>query len=397
MAATTLKRPIGHEDRLSLVEHLDELRSRLIVCASVLLVAFTVCAWQNGALLSILNDPLERATETSLKKGRGLPGQLQKTQLAVRAIGVQNAEVARALADPELGLSAAARARLAASSRAAAAAIADMPITKGNQPVTLRVGEPFMTTITVALYFSLLFALPLILYQLYAFVLPAFRPEERKVALPLMSMVPVLFYAGVTFGYFVVLPPATQFLQNFNSDSFNVLVQANDYYKFAVLALAGLGLLFQLPVAILGATRAGIVTPMQLRKNRRYSLLVIAVVAMLLPGTDPITMLISMAPLLFLYEASIWLSFLFNRNRPQTTTLAKWRDEWGEDDDEDDDLEPLDDDDPDPDGPDAVGDEDVFIDEDFFTETDLATMQAQLDRDDGGPDEGAPPRPASGA
>jgi len=374
MAASTLKRPLGHEDRLSLVEHLDELRSRLIVCASVLLVAFMVCAWQNGALLSTLNEPLERATETSLKKGRGLPGQLQKTQLAVRAIGKQNAAVAAALADPDLELSAAARARLQAASKAAAVAIADMPITKGNQPVTLRVGEPFMTTITVALYFSLLFALPLILYQLYAFVLPAFRPEERKVAVPLMSMVPVLFYAGVVFGYFVVLPPATQFLQNFNSDSFNVLVQANDYYKFAVLALAGLGLLFQLPVAILAATRVGLVTPMQLRKNRRYSLLIIAVVAMLLPGTDPITMLISMAPLLLLYEASIWLSFLFNRNRPQTNTLAKWRDEWGDDEDGAD--EPYHEGDEE--------DDDVEIDEDFFTEEDLAALQGE-DGPDGDP------------
>jgi sec-independent protein translocase protein TatC len=374
MAASTLKRPLGHEDRLSLVEHLDELRSRLIVCASVLLVAFMVCAWQNGALLSTLNEPLERATETSLKKGRGLPGQLQKTQLAVRAIGKQNAAVAAALADPDLELSAAARARLQAASKAAAVAIADMPITKGNQPVTLRVGEPFMTTITVALYFSLLFALPLILYQLYAFVLPAFRPEERKVAVPLMSMVPVLFYAGVVFGYFVVLPPATQFLQNFNSDSFNVLVQANDYYKFAVLALAGLGLLFQLPVAILAATRVGLVTPMQLRKNRRYSLLIIAVVAMLLPGTDPITMLISMAPLLLLYEASIWLSFLFNRNRPQTNTLAKWRDEWGDDEDGAD--EPY--------HEGGKEDDDVEIDEDFFTEEDLAALQGE-DGPDGDP------------
>ncbi|MTD45579.1 twin-arginine translocase subunit TatC [Conexibacter sp. W3-3-2] len=363
--ASTLRRPVGHDDRLSLVEHLDELRSRLIVCASVLLVSFMVCAWQNGALLNILNEPLERATATSLEKGRGLPGQLQKTQLAVRAIGAQNAAVAAALADPDLELSAAARQKLQETTKAATAAIADMPITKGNQPVTLRVGEPFMTTLTVALYFALLFAMPLLLYQLYAFVLPAFSPEERRVALPLMSMVPVLFITGVVFGYFVVLPPATQFLQNFNSDAFNVLVQANDYYKFAVLALAGLGLLFQLPVAILAATRVGIVTPLQLRKNRRYSLLIIAVVAMLLPGTDPVTMLISMAPLLVLYEASIWLAVLFNRGRPQESVLQQWRDEWGDDDEDDEDL-------PEP-------NLDFEIDEDFLDEDDLAEMGARAD------------------
>jgi sec-independent protein translocase protein TatC len=99
-----------------------------------------------------------------------------------------------------------------------------------------------------------------------------------------------------------------RFLQNFNSDAFNVLVQASDYYKFEVLALLGLGLLFQIPVGVLAATRLGIVTTQQLRRNRRYALLAIAVVAMLLPGTDPVTMLIAMVPLLVLYELSILLA-----------------------------------------------------------------------------------------
>lgn len=364
---STLARPIGHEDRLSLVEHLDELRSRLIVCGSVLLIAFVVCAWQNEALLGTLNAPLERATETSIKKGYGLPGQLEKTQQAVRAIGTQQAVIGKALADPDLELPAATRKALQQGNAAVAQAVRDLPRTRGNQPVTLRVGEPFMTTLTVALYFSLLISMPLILYQLYAFVLPAFRPEEKRIALPLMAMVPFLFIGGVTFGYFVVLPPATQFLQNFNSDSFNVLVQAQDYYKFAVLALAGLGILFQLPVAILAATRVGLVTPLQLRQNRRYSLLIIAVVAMLLPGTDPITMLISMTPLLILYEASIWLAVLFNRGREQGDVLSRWRDEWGEGAEEDLDEEP---------------EEWADVDEEEYFEDDLATA-ADAGADDG--------------
>ncbi len=195
-----------------------------------------------------------------------------------------------------------------------------------------------------------------------------------------MAMVPVLFIGGVVFGYFVVLPPATQFLQNFNSDSFNVLVQAQDYYKFAVLALAGLGILFQLPVAILAATRVGIVTPLQLRKNRRYSLLLIAVVAMLLPGTDPVTMLISMAPLLILYEASIWLAVLFNRGQPQESIIGRWQGAWGQDDEDDDDE--FDDDE------DWAVTDDVFVDEDEFDlEDDDDEPRAGRADDDG------PPRP----
>jgi len=123
-----------------------------------------------------------------------------------------------------------------------------------------------------------------------------------------MTMIPFLFVAGVIFAYFLVLPPAIQFLQGYNNGSFDILVQAKDYYKFELLTMISLGVLFQLPVGILAVTKLGLVTPRQLRKNRRYAIVIIAVIAMLLPGTDPITMLISMVPLLVLFEGSILLA-----------------------------------------------------------------------------------------
>jgi sec-independent protein translocase protein TatC len=179
--------------------------------------------------------------------------------------------------------------------------------------VTLGVGEPLTATLTVAGYAALLIALPLLLYQLYAFVLPAFSPTERQVAVPLMLMVPFLFYAGVVFAYFLVLPAAVNFLQNFNDDSFDVLLQARDYYKFSILVLGVMGLLFQLPIVILAVTRMGILTPAQLRKHRRYAILIIAILAALLPGGDPVTMLLMMLPILVLYEGSILLAALLDR------------------------------------------------------------------------------------
>ena len=102
-----------------------------------------------------------------------------------------------------------------------------------------------------------------------------------------MAMVPFLFVAGVVFAYYMVLPNAINFLQNFNDDNFDILLQARDYYRFSIMVLAAMGLLFQVPIGILAVTRVGIVTPRQLRKNRRYAILVIAVVAMLLPGPGP--------------------------------------------------------------------------------------------------------------
>jgi sec-independent protein translocase protein TatC len=144
-------------------------------------------------------------------------------------------------------------------------------------------------------------------------VLPAFSPGERKVALPLLLIVPFLFVAGVAFSYFVVLPPAIDFLLDFNADEFNTQIRAREYFSFVLLSLVALGLLFQVPVAILALTRLGITTPQQLRENRRYAVVAIAVVAALLPTIDPITLLLEMVPLIVLYELSILLAQAFGR------------------------------------------------------------------------------------
>jgi sec-independent protein translocase protein TatC len=235
---------VKHEDRLTLVEHLDELRTRLIVSLAVLGVALGLCFWQNNLLLDIANGPL-----------------------------------------PD----------------------------EHDRLLTFGVAEPFTTTLMVSAYAALLLALPLILYQLYAFVLPAFSDSERRVITPLLIVVPLLFIAGVVFAYFVVMPAATKFLLNFNDDQFNVEVRARDYYGFFVTTLLAVGLIFQMPVGILAVTRLGIVTPDQLAANRRYAILVIAILAAALPGVDPVTMLIEMVPLVVLYELSIVLARLFGR------------------------------------------------------------------------------------
>ncbi len=245
MPRTRIK-PIDHEERLALVDHLDELRSRLIYCAIAFGVVFSLTAWQNHRILEIVNRPL-----------------------------------------PE-----------------------DLP-----EPITFGVTEPFTTTLTNAAYFAILISLPFLLYQIYSFILPAFSPKERRVATPILMMVPVLFITGVLFCYFVVLPPATDFLLAFNSSEFNTQVRAKDYYSFVMLTMAAMGLGFQVPVAILAAVRLGITTPEKLRKNRRYAVLVIAIVAAFLPTIDPVTLLLEMVPLLLLYEFSILLAQWVGKER----------------------------------------------------------------------------------
>jgi sec-independent protein translocase protein TatC len=210
--------------------------------------------------------------------------------------------------------------QLAAGQRALAKSV---PPEEARRPVTLGVGEPFTATVRVAAYAAFLIALPLILFQAYAFILPAFSREERGVALPLMVMVPFLFLAGVVFGYYMVLPNAVNFLQNFNDDNYDILLQARDYYKFAITLLIAMGVAFQVPVGILAITRVGIVSVAQLRKNRRYAILVVAVLAMLLPGQDPVTMLSLMIPLYVLYEGSILLASLLDRRAARKEAVER--------------------------------------------------------------------------
>jgi sec-independent protein translocase protein TatC len=310
MAATAV-RTIGHDDRLSLVEHLDELRTRLIICVAALAICFGVCLWQNGRILDIVNVPLE---QTAFKAGNKsldpfeqtatLQQQLKRTQLA------QARAFERLAADASSAEQAGEWRNLA---RAAKALAATVPPRQAKKPVTLGVGEPFTQTIKLAGYAALLLALPLILYQLYAFILPAFSPREKQVALPLMVAVPFLFIAGVLFAYFAVLPSAVDFLQNFNDDQYDILLQAKDYYKFAITVLIAMGLAFQVPIGLLAVTRVGIVSVAQLRSQRRYAIIVIAVLAMVLPGQDPVTMLLIMIPMYLFYEGSILVASILDR------------------------------------------------------------------------------------
>ncbi len=175
------------EDRLTLVEHLDELRSRLIFCAVALVVVTIGCFVFNHVLIDIANGPLPDDIE----------------------------------------------------------------------PVTFSPSEPFLTTLTLTFYSAILITLPILIYQAYAFILPALTPREKKVTLPILLLIPVLFILGVVFAYFVVVPAAIKFLLNFNSDQFNIQIRAREYYSFFSLSLLSVGILFQIPIGILAVTRLG--------------------------------------------------------------------------------------------------------------------------------------------
>ena len=257
----TALRPIGHEDRLSIVDHLDELRTRLIICGVALVVAFGFCFWQNQRLLDALNRALPDTPATSQNHISGLTGDSVNERKGLLKAAAADKQLAASTANPALKQS-----YLQAAAGLTEAAQA-LPASTGKRlPITIGVGEPFTTTLTVAAYFALLITLPVLLYQVYAFVIPALNPEEKSVALPVMLAAPALFLAGAAFAYFFVLPPAVHFL---------------------------------------ALHRLGVINGRTLTKHWRYATVIMAVIAAAMPGADPVSTAFEMLPLVVLYLASI--------------------------------------------------------------------------------------------
>jgi sec-independent protein translocase protein TatC len=224
------------DDELTLVEHLDELRTRLIVSITVLLVAVSACYYENHRIYHLITS--------ALPKGH-------------------------------------------------------------RQLYTFAPGEAFFNAITISVYGGLLIALPILSYQFYAYIIPAFSEESQKTIRPMLLLVPGLFLIGVVFGWFIVVPAALHFLVNYNKDVVNYLPRASDYIHFVAYTELAMGIVFEIPVVMMMLGRVGILRSSFMKRRWREAVVVLAVIAACLPGTDPITMTAEYVPMLALY----WLSY----------------------------------------------------------------------------------------
>jgi sec-independent protein translocase protein TatC len=238
-----LPRRLGHDESVTVVEHLDEFRSRLLVCIGALIVAFSVAYIFQHQILTWLEGPL-----------------------------------------PE-----------------------------GKKLVTLSVTEPFFTTVKVVFIAAIALALPVILWQLWSFLAPAFEQHAQRIVAVFVAIATGLFAAGVAFGYYVILPRALGFLVTYNEDLFNIQIRASYYYSFVSYTLLAVGLVFNLPIFILALVRLGVLTSATIRRNRRIGIAIVVIGAALLPTVDPISLVFETVPLLILFEASIWVSVFFER------------------------------------------------------------------------------------
>lgn len=247
-----LPRRLGHDEAAGLVDHLGELRARLIVVLVALVGGFAVGYAFHHELIHWLNQPL-----------------------------------------PE----------------------------HRRRPITLGVTEPFLTSLKVSLYAGFALALPVILWQVWSFLAPAVRKGVEKSIYGFVAFATVLFAAGVAFGHQFALPAAVRFLTSYDSNVYDIQVRASSYYSFALLSLLAVGIVFELPVFILGLVRFQILSSAKLRRNRRIGYVAMAALAVALPGVDPVTTLFEMAPLMVLFEGSIWLAVVFERRwRPELSS-----------------------------------------------------------------------------
>lgn len=247
-----LPRRLDHGEEATLVEHLDELRSRLIIALFAIIPIFIVTFAFHEQIMEWLTGPLDD--------------------------------------DKKL--------------------------------VTLGVTEPFTTSVKVSLIAALALALPIILWQSWAFLAPAVQPHFERVVLVFVALATVLFVCGVGFMYVVVLPRALDFLTSYDAELYDIQIRASYYYTFAAMTLLAGGLAFLMPIFVLALVRLHVVTSDQLRRNRKIAFVVLLVFAILLPTVDPVSLAFEVVPLVVLFEAAIWLSVFMER---------RWNRGWDED------------------------------------------------------------------
>src|ERR671922_1349884 len=239
-----IPRRLGHHEEATLVEHLDELRDRIIISLGALVVTTTTAFIFHHHLIRWLEHPLPHD-----------------------------------------------RRRL----------------------ITFGVAEPILTSFKISLMAGIALAFPILLWQLWSFLAPAFEESSQRVVAVFVVFASVLLAAGVAFGYWLVLPQALKFLTHYDDQLYNIQIRARDYFSFATAVLAAVGIVFELPIFVLGLVRIGILSTYTLRHNRRMGYFIVAVIAVLLPGVDPVTTTFEGLPLVALYEGSIWLAVLMER------------------------------------------------------------------------------------
>jgi sec-independent protein translocase protein TatC len=193
----------------------------------------------------------------------------------------------------------------------------------GTPLVTFGVTEPFLTSLKVSFYAAIALVLPIILWQVWSFLAPAVGEDTQRVLGVFVVLATALFATGVAFCYVIVLPKALTFLVDYDSNLYTTQIRASYYLSFVALTLLAFGIAFEMPIFVLALVRLGVLSSARLRSNRRVGYVLMLAFAILLPTVDPVSLALEVAPLLVLYELSIWVSVLMERRWERSAAEAE--------------------------------------------------------------------------
>jgi sec-independent protein translocase protein TatC len=329
--------------QMSFLDHLDELRSRLIYSVAAIAIAFAICFYFSGRIYNFLAGPVKEQLQKASRKQKGAIGQINFNQLSEGEVVdycfpqetvINGARIAIGVTVPVKKITKDNEPRL----------VLARPLIVGGQPIApdtsindiLKQGEsriiyddvtdklmvssltsPFMIYIQVALYAAIAFAIPFLLYQVWAFISPGLYKREKGYVVPALVMSTVFFALGATFAYKIAFPTACDFLLGWAAEGgFSTLLNAEEYLNLIIMIMFGLGLVFQIPTIAYILGRIGLLTPRIMLKYWRQAMVVIAIVsAVLTPTTDYVNMLVFAAPMVALYFLSVGIVWIFGKPR----------------------------------------------------------------------------------
>ncbi|HXF43648.1 MAG TPA: twin-arginine translocase subunit TatC [Pyrinomonadaceae bacterium] len=331
---------------MSFLEHLDELRRRLIRIFLFLTVSFLVCWFFSDRIYNFLSIPIRRAISEAERKEipiEGLSGEEKLVSIteasegqAGRYVFSSPAQIGGAVI--EAGASVAAR--VAKDKEGRIGLFTTEPLFTDNAvipagvrlPVEIEPGaeppppneekmivttafEPFSLYVTVSLYTAIAVSIPFLLFQIWGFVSPALYEHERAYVTPFILLSSISFVVGAGFAYYVLFPPAARYLLGLGSD-FRILLKASDYLDFILLIMLAMGIIFQMPAVAYVLARIGLISAgMMIRFWKPAIIIILVVAAVASPTSDIPNMLLFAAPMVALYVVSIFIAWFFGRKR----------------------------------------------------------------------------------
>ncbi|HEU4931952.1 MAG TPA: twin-arginine translocase subunit TatC [Pyrinomonadaceae bacterium] len=342
----------GNEEELggqmSFLEHLDELRRRLIRSFIFIFIAGTASWFVSGTIYAFLAAPVERALAEAQRRQVPIAGQTGQEMIGPLTSLKENDSGRYVFSEEtELGsglipAGASVMARVYKDAEGKLALFTDEPLIAGNKiipkgvrltadlgSVTESAGvndklivttalESFSLYVKVSLYAAICVSVPFLLWQIWGFVSPGLYPHERAYVTPFIALSSISFVLGAAFAYYVIFPPAAKYLLGLGSD-FRLLLKADDYFDFIIIVMLGMGVVFQMPAITYVLARIGLVTAGFMLRIWKTALIVILITAAVLSPTNDIpNMTLFAAPMMVLYVISIFIAWIFNK--PRTTS-----------------------------------------------------------------------------